>query len=274
MIKIFFQIILILLLSKIIKLEEIEQLMKYSEIKIQGNTPFYLDIDKYSKGDKIYFRLYFELYSGYQLIGNDYHLYYIETDILSIDKNYMISQSYEFYRDDNHIYIPNKYKFWFSIELKENYKYLILKVPYIVDEDNNVISGYFTIEHLNYDDDPDDFFDDYTTNDDIEIIYIFLIIFVIIMIVAANIIIYRQDMKKKIVAQLNPSLNIDDEFQSKNDDLQPKIEFTYANIKIEGSTQYLNYEVQSTNNQNPSNINEISESNNKVNLTLISASIY
>ena len=232
MIKIILQIILILLSSNIIKLEEIEQLKKYSQIKIQGNTPFYLDIDKYSKGDKIYFELYFELYNGYQLIEKDYDLYYIETDILSIDKNYMISQSYKSYRDDNYHSIPNKYTFWFSIELKRNNKYLILKVPYIVNEYKEVISGYFTIKHLNYDDDSDDFLDDYTTNDDIEIIYIFLIIFVIIMIVAANIIIYRQDMKKKIVAQLNPSPNIDDEFQSKNDDLQPKIEITYANIKI------------------------------------------
>ena len=70
MIKIFFQIFLILFSSQIIKLEEIKQLQKYSEIKIWGNTPFYLDIDKYSKGDKIYFELYFELNDGYQLMKN------------------------------------------------------------------------------------------------------------------------------------------------------------------------------------------------------------
>jgi len=53
MIKIFFQIIIILLSSQMIKLEEIQQLEKYSEITIWGNRPFYLNIDRYSKGHKI-----------------------------------------------------------------------------------------------------------------------------------------------------------------------------------------------------------------------------
>ena len=71
MIKIFFQIIIILLSSQMIKLEEMQQLEKYSEITIWGNRPFYLNIDRYSKGHKIYFELHFEL-DGYSLIEKNY----------------------------------------------------------------------------------------------------------------------------------------------------------------------------------------------------------
>ena len=240
MIKIFFQIIIILLSSQMIKLEEIQQLEKYSEITIWGNRPFYLNIDRYSKGHKIYFELHFELDDGYSLIEKNYDLNYYESNSLSIPENYKVSNSYQSSYSDNHIYIPNKYTFWFSIELTGSYKYLLLTIPYVINQEEKIVSGSFTIKHLNYDYDENNYSDtpkDNNSFDKIDFIFIFVIIFVIIIVVVVTIFIYRQIKRNIKDIQLNYSHQNDDDFSSNNNVSQAKIGNTLENIMIERSAQ-------------------------------------
>ena len=126
--------LLILILSFCLTLEYYHQLSQYKSISFYGSDNFYLNLDGFKSGDKIYIELSFDTY----WYTSSFSFYYKQSNYLSDSE--FTSGSFTLMRSNVNSesgYYETKY---YTITLSGNYKYLLFKFS----GGSNV---YYTVKH-------------------------------------------------------------------------------------------------------------------------------
>ena len=193
-------LLLLLIISSFEAQFEIIELPQYGSK--HANTPagFYLSLDGFKKGDKLYINLSYD--NG--MTFENLKLYYAESDDYSRTSfNKATTIEYSYYTQE----LGNTVVYDFSIELKNNTKYFLIYIPVYTYKDNRVIYE-ITVSHVK------------KTSADIVVLIIF-IVFGIIIFLAIFIPLLRCIIKRVKLRRADQAIN----YTNWNSAIQPHSEY-------------------------------------------------
>ena len=177
--KIIYFFILHIIISKISAVTELPQ---YGKVSVYGQSYVYLDLDGFEFGDKINLQVSFN--NGYKLVNNRLSIYYVETD------DYSKTSGLSSYSSESYYISGYDHTFYYTITLKENCNYLVIRSPKITySSSSEEVSTLYTIEHTSS-----------------NVLLIVIVIIVIIIIGIASFFIFRYVRRKSQEALIQPTI--------------------------------------------------------------------
>lgn len=188
--KIIFLLFIPIVLSKIAELPKtislaagIVELPQYGEVEADGGAFVYMKLDGFKKGDKIYIELSFDI----GRVSNDYSLsiiYFFSMELTTpgTPKDYESRSYYE---------SGTFYTFYYTIELTDDYKYLVIEAPPLKDGYGRSLNVHYKVKH--------------TKGSKVGLIM--LIVFIVIFVIAILVIIIHCIRKRKANEAYNSSFS-------------------------------------------------------------------
>lgn len=151
-----------------------KELTKYSSVDLYNLEVAYIDITDYKENSKIYLTVSFK--NGYS-IGSSLNIGYLESNDNTIyEKDYFTVLT-----SNSQSSSGNSYSFYFSLKITANKKYLLIKMPTIIDlYTDKDIETRFTLKYMKY---------NYTL--------IIIIVVVVILILIVVLFVVRRFIKRK-----------------------------------------------------------------------------
>lgn len=135
--KIIYFFILYTIISQISAAVELPQ---YGKVYVYGHNYVYLSLDGFKSGDKVYLKVSFN--NGHTLVNNRLSIFYVETDSTSTTSG-LTTYTSESYSISNY-----DHTFYYTITLKNNYQYLVIRSPKITySNSDEEVTTLYTIEH-------------------------------------------------------------------------------------------------------------------------------
>ena len=147
---IFFQLIIASIFFIKIK-SSFKELINDSELMLSGGSYFYLNLTNLGKQvEFVNVKLMAEAPKGYKLVVKSLSLLFLESNEILFDDTKFKEIESSYYHHTTGIFINYKYWFNFKIELKNNTKYLLFKIPSLADQEGNIRSLDYTIQLNEY----------------------------------------------------------------------------------------------------------------------------